>query len=124
MFSNIDEAVSILTVPEPIIQNSAQTTMQPLDISSPSNLATPGLSLQKTLMQQETPATNITNNATLISLIGPHPYEAPAGFRWVPNGWKLEPTNTDFKTLLLNKIKPVTQKSNKKPTNLELRSKV
>ena len=32
----------------------------------------------------------VQNKDQLLALIGPYPYEAPDGFKWVPNGWKLE----------------------------------
>ena len=36
----------------------------------------------------------------LINLIGPYPYNAPPGFYWVPNGWRLEKTEASFEQFL------------------------
>ena len=90
-----------------------------------SDSRTPSCSLPTTSVQEETPTTGYHNTklpGDVISFIGPYPYDTPPGFRWAPNGWKLEPKSTDFKTVFLKKIKPVTQKSNKKCRKLDLRA--
>ena len=50
--------------------------------------------------------------------MGPYHYDAPPGFCWVPNIWKLEPieatpTNVSFEQLLLDKVKPIQKKKKK-----------
>ena len=47
--------------------------------------------------------------------LSPYPYDALIGFRWVPNGWKLEPIestpkNVSFEQLFLDKVKPIQEK--------------
>ena len=51
-------------------------------------------------------------------ILGPYPYNAPLGFHWVPNGWKLEPieptpTNVSFEQLFLDKVKSIQEKKKK-----------
>ena len=41
----------------------------------------------------------------LINLIGTYPYDAPPGFHWVPNDWRLEKTEASFEQLFLEKVK-------------------
>ena len=53
----------------------------------------------------------------------------PLGFRWFPNGWKLEriestPINVSSEQLLLNKVKPMQEKQKKNRMKLDLRVKV
>ena len=55
----------------------------------------------------------------LISLIAPYPYDAPTGFHWVPNGWRLEKTEASFKQLFLEKAK-----SNPSKASTEKRQKM
>ena len=50
-------------------------------------------------------------------ILGQYSYDAPLGFDWFPNDWKLEriestPTNVSFEQLFLNKVKPI--KKNRK----------
>ena len=61
--------------------------------------------------------------------LGPYPYNAPLGLRWVPNGWKLEPieptpTNVSFEQLFLDKVKSIQEKKKKNGMNLDLRAKI
>ena len=53
-----------------------------------------------------------TYSAEVMVAIGPVPYQAPTGFLWIPNGWKLTRTNeqTDeqeksFEEVFLDKIR-------------------
>ena len=65
-------------------------------------------------------------------ILGPYPYDAPLGFCWFPNGWKLKwiessPTNVSLEQLFLNKVKPIQKKQKKRiEWNLtyELRQKI
>ena len=48
-------------------------------------------------------------------ILDPYPYDAPLGFQWLPNGWKLEPiestpANVSFEQLFLDKVKPIQEK--------------
>ena len=61
-------------------------------------------------------------------ILGPYPYNALLGFRWVPNSWKLEPieltpTSVLFEQLFLNK-EPIHEKQKKNRMKLDLRAKV
>ena len=61
----------------------------------------------------------------LINLIGPYPYDAPPGFHWVPNGWRLEKTEASFEQLFLEKVKSNPSKgSTEKRQKLDFRGKV
>ena len=66
----------------------------------------------------------------LIKHLGPYPCAAPLGFSWVPNGWKLVPTNQpktaekSFEELFLDKVKGSTSKTKKPKQKLDLRAKV
>ena len=61
-------------------------------------------------------------------ILGPYPYDAPLGFCWFLNGWKLEqiestPTNVSFEQLFLNKVKPTQEKEKKNQMELDLPAK-
>ena len=61
------------------------------------------------------------------NFIGPYPYDPPEGFRWVPNGWKLEKKERDvsFDEIFIGKIRSITKNSGKKGRgNVDLRGKV
>ena len=67
----------------------------------------------------------------LRDILGPFPYEAPKGFKWVPNGWKLEPVtfgpsiaNTSFEDLFLEKLQSTGTKKNAPHSKLDFRTKV
>ena len=62
-------------------------------------------------------------------ILGPYPCNAPLGFRWFPNGWKLKPiestpTNVSFEQLFLNKVKPIQEKQKKNQIKLDLQAKI
>jgi len=125
-FRNIDEAVQAPPAAPNLTPSQTPTqTPTPTPTHTPTQTALPN----NTLPLDAGPSTQATpveqqQETDLVSVIGPYPYNAPQGFKWVPNGWKLVPVSTDFKTLFLNKIKPVTEKSTKKRTKLDLRAKV
>ena len=67
----------------------------------------------------------------LRDILGPFPYEAPKGFKWVPNGWKLEPVtfgpsiaNTSFEDLFLEKLQSTGTKKNAPRSKLDFRTKI
>ena len=61
----------------------------------------------------------------LISLIGLYPYDAPPGFHWVPNGWRLEKTEASFEQLFLENVKSNPSKgSTEKQQSLDFCGKV
>ena len=67
----------------------------------------------------------------LRDILGPFPYKAPEGFKWVPNGWKLEPVtfspsiaNTSFENLFLEKLQSAGTKKNAPRSKLDFRTKV
>lgn len=95
----------------------AQTpTQTPSQTPSQTPLQTPTqTSTQETLCEE-----------LMVKVIGPYPYPAPPGSRWVPNGWKLQQdSSTDFKTIFLDRIKPISNsKEKKKRTKIDLRGKV
>ena len=71
----------------------------------------------------------VQNKDQLLALIGPYPYEAPDGFKLVPNGWKLEKqvkpsTPVSFEEMFLDKIKGPVNKQKGKRMKLDLRGKV
>ena len=48
-------------------------------------------------------------------ILDPYPYDAPLGFRWFPNGWKLKwiestPTNVSFGAVVLEQNSGKTEK--------------
>ena len=62
-------------------------------------------------------------------ILGPYPYDAPLGFRWFPNGWKLKQiesttTNVSFEQLFLNKVKPIQEKQKKNQMKHDLQAKI
>ena len=88
-----------------------------LIVSSPAASSAPTAAVKpKTATDSSTPLlTNPTcastpmavsrEEQTFLSLIGPYPYDAPPGFHWVPNGWKLEKTEASYEQLFLEKVK-------------------
>ena len=61
-------------------------------------------------------------------ILGPYSYDAPLGFGWFPNGWKLKqiestPANVSFEQLLSNKVKPIQEKQKKNRMKLDLWAK-
>ena len=49
-------------------------------------------------------------------ILGPYPCNAPLGFRWFPNGWKLKPiestpTNVSFEQLFFGQSQTYTGKT-------------
>ena len=84
-------------------------------------------------------STSISLPATtddLQAIIGPYPFAAPNGLKWVPK-WELAPiitpqpspisTSTDqssFQRLFLDRVKPLTPKDGKKRKQLDLKAKV
>jgi hypothetical protein len=53
----------------------------------------------------------------LTEAIGPYPYDAPPGKKWVPNGWKLiddEPVQTSFEEVILNTLHPKPPQAKRK----------
>ena len=51
-------------------------------------------------------------------IMGPYPYDAPLGFGWFSNGWKLKeiestPTDIFFEQLFSNKVKLIPEKQKK-----------
>ena len=67
----------------------------------------------------------------LRDILGPFPYKAPEGFKWVPNGWKLEPVtfspsiaNTSFENLFLEKLQSTGTKKNAPRSKLDFWTKV
>ena len=62
-------------------------------------------------------------------ILGPCPYDAPLGFHWFPNGWKLKQiesttTNVSFEQLFLNKVKPIQEKQKKNQMKHDLQAKI
>ena len=62
-------------------------------------------------------------------ILDPYPYDAPLGFCWFPNGWKLNriestPTNFSFEQLFLNKVKPIQEKQKKNQMKLDLQGRI
>ena len=62
-------------------------------------------------------------------ILDPYPYDAPLGFCWFPNGWKLNqiestPTNFSFEQLFLNKVKPIQEKQKKNQMKLDLQARI
>lgn len=72
---------------------------------------------------------NVEKEDQRLKLLGPYPYDAPPGYHWVPNGWKLEPVqeaqipDVSFEQLFLNKIKSVGGKKRQR-SKLDMRAKV
>ena len=61
-------------------------------------------------------------------ILGPYSYDAPLGFGWFPNGWKLKqiestPANVSFEQLFSNKVKPIQEKQKKNRMKLDLWAK-
>ena len=71
----------------------------------------------------DTPPTTSTE-AILDECLGPKPYAAPEGYKWVPNGWKLVPETEDFQSIFLNRIKPFTKKNPGKRMQVDMQGKV
>ena len=46
-------------------------------------------------------------------ILSSYPYNALLGFRWFPNGWKLEPKKStptvSFEQMFLDKVKPIQE---------------
>ena len=92
------------------------------------------ISLQTQRDVTSSPAAKGTINATLSlkRYSGPHPYDAPEGFQWVPNGWKLEKmsdnnkrtNNKTFDELFLDKIKGPVNKTKQTRQRIDLRAQV
>ena len=124
----------------------AQPTATPTTPATP-GAATPNVSTKITPQPQNgsnviaptdtstTPATpaaatpNIPKTKTNISIplteiLGPYPYPAPTGMKWVPNGWRLERSVTTFQEVFLNKVKPVGEKAPKKRAKIDFKAKV
>ena len=62
-------------------------------------------------------------------IFSPYSYNAPFGFCWFPNGWKLKQiektsANVSSEQLFLNKVKPIQEKQKKNRTKLDLRAKI
>ena len=102
---------------------ATQTPMQaPIQTLMPTETLASSQTPTPTQTPMQTPT--VLTEQQLIDVIGPYPYHAPPGSIWVPNGWKLQQESTDFKTLFLNRIKPITSKEKKKRTQIDLRAKV
>ena len=61
-------------------------------------------------------------------ILGPYSYDAPLGFGWFPNGWKLKqiestPANVSFEQSFSNKVKPIQEKQKKNRMKLDLWAK-
>ena len=52
----------------------------------------------------------------LLDLLGEVPYEAPVGFKWVPNEWKLAHIQTNIETVSEEPSKKFQSTRNKKKT--------
>ena len=76
----------------------------------------------------------MTEKEKQLEVLGPYPCKAPAGFEWIPNGWKLAPIqvattdnslpNTSFEELFLEKIQAVGEKKKDKRSKVDFRGKV
>ena len=80
------------------------------------------VAILSTVMVSTPTATDTTDTGyddSIMSFIRPFPYQALKDFKWVPNGWKLEPIkdssgNKTFEELFLDKIKKPAEKTVKK----------
>ena len=70
------------------------------------------------------PKTKTNISIPLTEILGPYPYPAPTGMKWVPNGWRLERSVTTFQEVFLNKVKPVGEKAPKKRAKIDFKAKV
>ena len=109
---------------------AAPTTPTPIPVtSSPALTAKPSTGVVQSELISSTPGTSKDcNSKSIEELIGPYPYNAPPGFHWVPNEWKLEPITervkgTSFEELFLKKIKS-TSKRNAQRCKIDFRGKV
>ena len=72
-------------------------------------------------------SSDCAEESILFKYIGQYPYEAPKGFQWVPNGWKLvAATPKTFEEIFLDKVKiPLGKnKNDNKRRRLDCRSKI
>ena len=136
----IDEAIETLAVEPELLETTPQvptsvaptTSFHSISVTptvNKSNKNTPTLTLPGGSRSE------VNNHDILIRNLGPYPYDAPAGFCWVPNGWKLEPliktstpvpedTAGNFQMLFLDRVKGPTNESKRKRQKLDLRGKV
>ena len=84
----------------------------------------------KLTQPHKTPWNLMTKVQKQFEVLGPYPCDAPTGFNWVPNGWKLVATstlssnNTSFEEIFLEKIQSVRNKKVQKRSKLDFRAKV
>ena len=101
-----------------------------------------------TISTVDEPGQNIPSaSGSLETIIGPHPFEAPQGFKWIPK-WELvpyyynnnnnkapvtstaslpgmsTPNNTSFEELFIQKVKTPASRNPRKRQKLDLRSQV
>ena len=111
--------------------SSTSVTSSPAVLSAPTVAVKPKTPTDSSTPLIGTPTCESTPMAVsreeqkLINLIGPYPYDAPPGFHWVPNGWRLEKTEGSFKQLFLEKVKSNPSKgSTEKRQKMDFRGKV
>ncbi|XP_057314858.1 uncharacterized protein LOC130656038 [Hydractinia symbiolongicarpus] len=124
-------------VKKPLTDSNVEFTVD--NTSTETKISTPKASGSK-MCSNNTP-TKIHSSAKhfskqVMDTIGPFPFDAPLGFQWVPNGWKLEPVsstptpttapivNKSFEELFLNKIKPMEKPGVKKRRKINLAATV
>ena len=110
-------------VPEERQQPSTPTVSTPSAVTTPPTIKMPETITPLITRDQPTEYCQV-----VMDTIGPFPFACQSGFRWVPNGWKLEripstPSveNKSFEELFLDRIKPMQKKSpNKKRSRINL----
>ena len=110
---------STSVISSPAVLSALTAAVKP---KTPTDSSTP---LVGTPTCESTPMAVSREEQKLINLIGPYPYDAPPGFHWVPNGWRLEKTEASFEQLFLEKVKSNPSKgSTEKRQKLDFRGKV
>ena len=128
--NNLDEAIpmphNLLPPVQTIVYQPTSSTATRIDTEEYGNTSqlqsVANISLQTQKDVTSSPAAKGTINGTLSlkRYIGPCPYDAPEGFQWVPNAWKLEKmsdsnkrtNNKTFDELFLDTIKGPVNKTN------------
>ena len=139
LFRNVDDAIGYQDeVAPPISENNSVLPVEntidlPVAVTTPTSVTTPTFQVDVASQQSTSYNTQVIHDDMLMKHLGSYPYEAPAGFHWVPNGWKLVPSNQStplntrnksFEEVFLDKVKGPVTKPKGKRMKLDLRGKI
>ena len=105
--------------------DQSENNVQGADNTTEGNLATSSKINLTENIDAASQSTEQPDNV-LRDILGPFPYKAPKGFKWVPIGWKLESVtfspsiaNTSFEDLFLEKLQSTGTKKNASQSKLD-----